>query len=215
MKNILGIAKMLNRHGLTALFLAFIALLGLWNLPAAGQTGQEALSPEPSAQEDGSRGGGFLDAWDRLVDALDTFYLEDLRGRYGFIEGNGLVKRLAGFSTCNETVRLANGYLERLDNNFDVEDTAESLTALNEYCRELGGSFYSLDQWDTRDLPIYEESGVPTAIKAEETGLAKYLNNETGEALLLVFPDTGQHQEACGAFLQFLQEEKDVDITGA
>ena len=63
MKNILGIAKMLNRHGLTALFLAFIALLGLWNLPAAGQTGQEALSPEPSAQEDGSRGGGFLDAW--------------------------------------------------------------------------------------------------------------------------------------------------------
>ncbi len=141
MKNILGIAKMLNRHGLTALFLAFIALLGLWNLPAAGQTGQEALSPEPSAQEDGSRGGGFLDAWDRLVDALDTFYLEDLRGRYGFIEGNGLVKRLAGFSTCNETVRLANGYLERLDNNFDVEDTAESLTALNEYCRELGIPF--------------------------------------------------------------------------
>lgn len=141
MKNILGIAKMLNRHGLTALFLAFIALLGLWNLPAAGQTGQEALSPEPSAQEDGSRGGGFLDAWDRLVDALDTFYLEDLRGRYGFIEGNGLVKRLAGFSTCNETVRLANGYLERLDNNFDVEDTAESLTALNEYCWELGIPF--------------------------------------------------------------------------
>ena len=85
-----------------------------------------------------------------------------------------------------------------------------------EYCRELGGSFYSLDQWDTRDLPIYEEPGVPTAIKAEETGLAKYLNNETGEALLLVFPDTGQHQEACGAFLQFLQEEKkDADITGA
>ncbi len=74
-----------------------------------------------------------------------------------------------------------------------------------EYCKELGGAFYSLEQWDIQGLPVYEESGAPAAIKAEKTGLAEYLNNETGEALLLAFPDTGKNQEQCGAFLEFLR----------
>ena len=75
-----------------------------------------------------------------------------------------------------------------------------------EYCKELGGTFYSLDRWDTEGLPLYEDSGVPVAVKAEETGLSDYLENETGETLLLVFPETGQHPEQCGEFLKFTQE---------
>ena len=74
------------------------------------------------------------------------------------------------------------------------------------YCKELGGAFYSLDQWDVEGLPVYEEAGKAAAIRAEDTGLAKYLRNETGEPLLLVFPDTGRHQEVCGAFLRFIRE---------
>lgn len=75
-----------------------------------------------------------------------------------------------------------------------------------EYCKELGGTFYSLEKWDTQELPVYEDGGVPVAVKAEETGLAEYLENETGEPLLLVFPGTGQHLKECGEFLKFTQE---------
>ena len=141
MKKLFRMVKTGNRHGLTALFLAFIALLGLYNFPAAAKTGWKAAAEALEEARNGQPAAGPLNVWDRLVAALDGFYLENLRGRYRFIEGNGLAKRLAGLSTCNETVRLENGYLERLDNQFDVEETADSLIALNEYCRDLGIPF--------------------------------------------------------------------------
>lgn len=83
-----------------------------------------------------------------------------------------------------------------------------------EYCKELGGGFYSLDRWDTEGLPIYASDGVPMAVKAEETGLADYLENGADETLLLVFPDTGQHLEECGEFLKFIQEMGERDDGG-
>ncbi len=109
----------INRLGLTAAFLAFMAFMALWNLPGAGQTVESRV------------------LWSEIPGALDSYYSEGIKGRYWFIEENGLVKRLAGLRTCNDTVRLDNGSLERLSNEFRIEETIESLTKLNRYCQDL------------------------------------------------------------------------------
>lgn len=109
----------INRLGLTAAFLAFMAFMALWNLPGAGQTVESRV------------------LWSEIPGALDSYYSEGIKGRYWFIEENGLVKRLAGLRTCNDTVRLDNGSLERLSNEFRIEETIESLTKLNQYCQDL------------------------------------------------------------------------------
>jgi len=77
-----------------------------------------------------------------------------------------------------------------------------------QYCKELGGSFRSLDEEEIQGLPVYRDEGTPTAIKAEETCLSKYLDNETGEMLLLAFPDTGKHEKECREFVDFLSGEE-------
>ena len=38
-----------------------------------------------------------------------------------------------------------------------------------------------------------------------DTSLAGYLDNETGERLLLAFPDTGEHEDSCREFLDFIR----------
>ena len=42
-------------------------------------------------------------------------------------------------------------------------------------------------------------------MEVEDTMLSGYLENETGEKLLLAFPDTGQHEDECRAFLDFIR----------
>ena len=71
-----------------------------------------------------------------------------------------------------------------------------------EYCKELGGIFKSLEEWNTEDLMLYEDGG---AVEVKDTRLSDYLKNETGEKLLLAFPDTGQHENECKAFLDFIR----------
>lgn len=74
-----------------------------------------------------------------------------------------------------------------------------------QYCRELGGTFRSIASWDTEGMSVYEDGGEATAVDVAETSLAGYLDNETGERLLLAFPDTGSHEEACREFLDFIR----------
>ena len=74
-----------------------------------------------------------------------------------------------------------------------------------QYCRELGGTFRSIAGWDTEGMSVYEDGGEATAVDVAETSLAGYLENETGERLLLAFPDTGGHEEACREFLDFIR----------
>ena len=73
-----------------------------------------------------------------------------------------------------------------------------------EYCLSLGGTFRNLEDWDVQGLPLYEDGVETTAVKVEETSLSRYLENETGETLLLAFPTEGQNEEQCRAFLEFL-----------
>ena len=73
------------------------------------------------------------------------------------------------------------------------------------YCRELGGTFRSIAGWDTDGMSVYEDGGEATAVDVEDTSLAGYLSNETGERLLLAFPDTGEHEDSCREFLDFIR----------
>lgn len=74
-----------------------------------------------------------------------------------------------------------------------------------EYVKELGGTCYDLDEFDTGDLELYEDQGVHTAVLLEKTSIADYLINETEEQLLLIFPENGQHPAQCQAFLDYIR----------
>ena len=73
------------------------------------------------------------------------------------------------------------------------------------YCRELGGTFRSIAGWDTEGMSVYEDGGEATAVDVADTSLAGYLSDETGERLLLAFPDTGEHEDSCREFLDFIR----------
>lgn len=121
MSEAMKILKKLHRYSLAAAFLVFTGTMAVWNLPGAKK------AAETSREKN----------WTEISKSLEQYYSEDVKGRYRFIEGNGLAKRLAFLRTCNDTVRLDNGDLERLGNHFDIEDTTDSLIKLNEYCKEL------------------------------------------------------------------------------
>lgn len=74
-----------------------------------------------------------------------------------------------------------------------------------EYCKELGGKFQSLEEWNTEGFSMYEDEE-NAAVYVENTALTRYLENETGEKLLLTFPDTGHHEEECRMFLDFIRK---------
>ena len=72
------------------------------------------------------------------------------------------------------------------------------------HCLEMDVEFTDLSGMMTGNLPVYADKGKKAAVYAEETGLHEWLQNDTGETLLLVFPVSGTHREACQEFLDFL-----------
>lgn len=78
-----------------------------------------------------------------------------------------------------------------------------------------GGTFRSIAGWDTEGMSVYEDGGEVTAVDVADTSLADYLDNEMGERLLLAFPDTGGHEEACQEFLDFIKPGKAFASTGS
>ena len=159
---IMQILKKINRYGLTIVFLLFIASMGVWNLPEAKEAVQNSTEK----------------SWAGISRSLEHYYGEELKGRYRFIEANGLVKRMAFLRTCNDTVRLDNGDLERLSNHFDVQDTADSLILLYESCKELEIPFLcvfapsKVCQYDT-GLSV----GVPDEVNPVASQVIEHLKN--------------------------------------
>lgn len=99
---------------------------------------------------------------------------------------------------------------------------AERRTGCGRPARELlsilpgaGGTFRSIAGWDTEGMSVYEDGGEVTAVDVADTSLADYLDNEMGERLLLAFPDTGGHEEACQEFLDFIKPGKAFASTGS
>lgn len=204
--------KMISRYGLTAAFLLFIYGMAVWNLP-------EAKAAVENSQEK---------TWAAVSGSMEQYYSEELKGRYRFVEGNGLAKRLAFLRTCNDTVRLDNGDLERLSNHFDWEDTADSLIKLSEYCRKLEIPFLcvfapsKVCQYDT-GLPL----GVPDEVNPAANQVIERLENaevsvldlrrnlhEEGRSHEELFFHTDHHWNSEGAFwgYQKLTERLNVDF---
>jgi hypothetical protein len=203
---------MISRYGLTAAFLLFIYGMAVWNLP-------EAKAAAENSQEK---------TWAAVSGSLEQYYSEELKGRYRFVEGNGLAKRLAFLRTCNDTVRLDNGDLERLSNHFDWEDTADSLIKLSEYCRKLEIPFLcvfapsKVCQYDT-GLPL----GVPDEVNPAANQVIERLENaevsvldlrrnlhEEGRSHEELFFHTDHHWNSEGAFwgYQKLTERLNADF---
>ena len=204
--------KMISRYGLTAAFLLFIYGMAVWNLPEA-KAAVENSQEKTRAAVSGS---------------MEQYYSEELKGRYRFVEGNGLAKRLAFLRTCNDTVRLDNGDLERLSNHFDWEDTADSLIKLSEYCRKLEIPFLcvfapsKVCQYDT-GLPL----GVPDEVNPAANQVIERLENaevsvldlrrnlhEEGRSHEELFFHTDHHWNSEGAFwgYQKLTERLNADF---
>lgn len=76
-----------------------------------------------------------------------------------------------------------------------------------EYCRSLGGTFVNLDEMKTRGLPLYEDNGIHTGIWIDKTRFFdSWLENETGERFLLVFPTEGRHRDESQRFVDWIAE---------
>lgn len=76
-----------------------------------------------------------------------------------------------------------------------------------DYCKELGGEFKDLDEFNTGSLTLYEDGGIKTAVVIDNYNLFQTLRQESGEKLLLVFPSSGQHEETCQKFIDYFEEE--------
>lgn len=72
-----------------------------------------------------------------------------------------------------------------------------------EFCVEMGGTFRDLAEMDTGSLSLYTDDGTAVGIILGEA-VDYEENEENGESLLLVFPESGNHEEACQKFIDYI-----------
>lgn len=72
-----------------------------------------------------------------------------------------------------------------------------------EYCIEVGGEFYPAEDFDTGNLSLCQVDEV-SAISLKDTAIEESL---TGDDLVVAFPATGKHKEACQKFVDYLKEK--------
>ncbi len=73
-----------------------------------------------------------------------------------------------------------------------------------QYCIEVGGEFYPAADFDTGSLTLCQVDGV-SVIDLGDTALKESL---IGEDLVVAFPATGKHMEACQEFVDYLKEKQ-------
>lgn len=74
-----------------------------------------------------------------------------------------------------------------------------------DYCISSGGSFYSIKEFDTGNLKLYNKDKV-SGIELSFTDIAGYI---TGNAkkLVIAFPVEGANKKACQKFIDFVQQK--------
>lgn len=77
-----------------------------------------------------------------------------------------------------------------------------------QYCKELGGEFADVKEFDTGKLALYTDGQKASGILVTDAGM-KFLklDKTSGEKNVIIFPATGQHKEAIQKFLHFLNQE--------
>lgn len=73
-----------------------------------------------------------------------------------------------------------------------------------QFCKKMRGRFQSLEEYDTGTLPLYEDDGAATAIVLENQKRIAPLDQDRRGKLLLAFPGSGSHKEACQQFIDFI-----------
>lgn len=71
------------------------------------------------------------------------------------------------------------------------------------YCQQMGAEYTDISEYDTGNLPLYEENGI-SGIDITQTKIIDKLNISDGDKLLLVFPAEGKNHESCQKFLSYL-----------
>ena len=73
------------------------------------------------------------------------------------------------------------------------------------YCLDIGGTFYSADEFDVTGMDVCKVQDV-SAIKVSGTKLEEDLDGTEKDDLVLVFPDTGKQKENCQKFIDYLRK---------
>lgn len=76
------------------------------------------------------------------------------------------------------------------------------------YCKELGGEFTDVKEFDTGNLPLYTDGQKVSGILVTDAQVnAMRLDKTSKEDYIILFPSTGQHKAAVQKFLHFLDQE--------
>lgn len=76
------------------------------------------------------------------------------------------------------------------------------------YCKELGGEFTDVKEFDTGNLSLYTDGQKVSGILVTDAQInAMKLDKTSKEDDIILFPSTGQHKEAVQKFLHFLDQE--------
>ena len=76
------------------------------------------------------------------------------------------------------------------------------------YCKELGGEFLDVKEFNTGELSLYTDGQKASGILVTDAEMISLkLDKTSKENYVIVFPATGQHKEAVQKFLYFLNQE--------
>ncbi len=73
-----------------------------------------------------------------------------------------------------------------------------------EYCIDVGGEFYQTEDFDTGNLTLCQVDGVSVIA----LGGTAFKESLLGDDLVVAFPATGKHKEACQKFVDYLKEKQ-------
>lgn len=87
-----------------------------------------------------------------FIKKVSSNFMTDFEGKYVYINLNGLFVRLMGQDKNNDVIRLKNGMLSEKIPEINMEDRAENLIELNEYCKRENIQFLYVQAPDKMDL---------------------------------------------------------------
>lgn len=99
-------------------------------------------------------------------------------------------------------------FLQWRNNELDAVIVSESFY---KYCKELGGDFENLKDWDTGEFELYEDGNEPKAVVLGTDEFTEKVTGKKDEKLLLAFPENGKHKKISQAFMKYVTEKTSLN----
>lgn len=99
-------------------------------------------------------------------------------------------------------------FLQWRNNELDAVIVSESFY---KYCKELGGEFENLKDWDTGEFELYEDGNEPKAVVLGTDEFTEKVTGKKDEKLLLAFPENGKHKKISQAFMKYVTEKTSLN----